>query len=235
MKKIFLLLALFATVFVACSDDDDEDDKGTPWEIKMTIEIEENNVRFAADIKNPKNGREIAVETINWGDGSINENLERLEHYYDAGTYTITIKGRGKITLNCGRNYITALDVTQCPALIYLYCDENELTSLNLSKCTELYFLSCRENQLTSLDISKCTELTYLFCFGNQLTSLDVSKCIELNSLECGANNFDDEAMNVIYNGLPDRTGKDAGTIHCEAKGNTTIALNKNWKIEYRE
>ena len=41
--------------------------------------------------------------------------------------------------------------------------------------------------------------------------------------------------MNAIYNSLPDRTGKEAGRISFsqgDAKGDISIAKNKNWKIE---
>jgi len=41
--------------------------------------------------------------------------------------------------------------------------------------------------------------------------------------------------MNAIYNGLPDRTGKETGIIYIDgndAKGNTAIALNKNWNVD---
>lgn len=43
MKKIFLLLALFATMFVACSDDDDdENDDGKKSE--NVVKVGEKNV-----------------------------------------------------------------------------------------------------------------------------------------------------------------------------------------------
>ena len=257
MKKIYLLMLLLATVFVACSDDDDKD-KETPWEIKMTIEVKKENEEISFTAYDAISNAKI-IESVDWGDGNIDENISRdLTHYYSTGTYNITVKGKGEINWSCSDNNITALDVTKCTTLVCLSCGDNQLTSLDVSKCPELYLLECTNNQLTlldvtqcpklarfvcfnnqltSLDVTKCTNLMWLNCSDNQLTSLDVSKCPTLRELYCGGNNFDNNAMNAIYNGLPDQKGDDYhGIINLykdDAKGNTTIALNKNWKVEY--
>ena len=276
MKKIFLLMMLLATVFVACSDDDDEKDSGTPWEIKMTVEVEEEGTVFTVHVTD-KNHRPIVIESIDWGDNNIEENIKNLEHHYSSGIYNITVKGNGGIHWECTGQNITALDVTRCTTLIGLSCNYNQLTSLDVSKCTELLDLFCASNQLTelnvtgckklsnltcannqltalyvtvnseirtldcnnnqliSLAVTGCTNLSELHCNGNQLSALPLSGCHALLSLHCGDNNFDNNAMNTIYNNLPDRTGEDAGRISFsqdDAKGDITIAKNKNWKIE---
>ena len=248
-------MMLLATVFVACSDDD-EKDNGTPWEIKMTIEVEENGTQFSASLTD-KNGKTIATETIvDWGNGDTDANREYLEHYYNAGTYSITIKGKGEIGLNItNQNIITALDVTKCPTLVHLSCNSNQLTSLEVSKCIELNYLDCCSNNLTSLNASKCqklidlrchnnqltllninecTKLVRLYCDNNQLVSLDITACSNLHNLVCGDNHFNDDAMNSIYNNLPSKSGKDKGTITLykdNAKGDITIAQNKYWTV----
>jgi hypothetical protein len=43
-----------------------------------------------------------------------------------------------------------------------LECDRNQLTSLDVSNNTELEYLECGENQLTSLDVSNNTAVVYL-------------------------------------------------------------------------
>ena len=114
-------------------------------------------------------------------------------------------------------------------------CYNNQLTSLNVSNCAGLKELSCYHNRLTSLDLSGCPKLESLECAHNQLTSLDISKCTELKELLCHKNLFNNDTMNAIYNSLPDRTGKEAGRISFsqgDAKGDISIAKNKNWKIE---
>ena len=220
-------MMLLATVFVACSDDDDKDekdddkDKETPWEIKITVNVEWKT-EFKFELSDGYH--DLSAYTIDWGDGSEAESFENTRypsHYYDQGTYSITVKGRGSVHFGHDQRYqISFLDIT----------------SLNVSDCTTLVSLICCGHQLTSLDVTKCTALEALSCENNQLTSLDITKCPNLNQLYCGSNNFDDNAMNAIYNGLPDRTGKEAGVFYIngnDAKGNTTIALNKNWKVKY--
>jgi Leucine-rich repeat (LRR) protein len=61
--------------------------------------------------------------------------------------------------LNCWKNQLTALDISQNTALTDLYCALNQLTSLDVSKNSALRVLHCFSNQLTSLDISHNTSL----------------------------------------------------------------------------
>ena len=64
-----------------------------------------------------------------------------------------------------------------------LNCWKNQLTSLDVSQNTALTDLYCADNQLTSLDVSNNTVLTVLHCFENQLTSLDISNNISLTDI----------------------------------------------------
>lgn len=241
-------MMLLATVFVACSDDDDEknDDNGNGngdekgWVVTMDriIDYEKEATLMCAG---------SGKMEIDWGDGTITKDLElplyeeynkdfegdEFTHAYaKEGSYKITIKGDVKLTyLDVDCDTVTSLDVTKCPALIRLDCNDNELKTLDVSKCTELVALRCYSNELTALNVSACTKLRRLDCNYNKLTSLDISKCIELNYLDCHENQFSEAAMNVVYNDLPDRTGKDTGTMFGDAKGDATIAKNKNWDI----
>ena len=146
--------------------------------------------------------------------------------------------------LYCSDNLLTSLDVSKNPKLSKLVCssigltnNHNKLSSLDVSNCTNLVYLNCSDLGLTSLTINNCTKLEQLYCSSNQLTSLDINECINLFELYCHDNKFTDSAMNSIYNSLPDRnTNETAGIIRLnrkDAQGNTTIALNKNWEIEY--
>lgn len=107
--------------------------------------------------------------------------------------------------LECGRNQLTSLDVSNNTALTYLDCNGNQLTTLDLSNNTALTELNCGSNQLTSLDVSKNTALTELSCGGNQLTSLDVSKNTALTSLGCDENQLttldvsNNPALTILY------------------------------------
>ena len=320
MKKIFLLLALFATVFLACSDDD-EKDNNLPEEPTETIDYW--YITMNVDIRS--NDQDISItcaqaDSIRWGNAGnefIKANFRNTSQttlrapLYDLGNYTITIKGHEPITKfgcmsipnygdetpdavitsfdisapdsikeievyntkittvdlkkypalssvsirlnhkietidvsNCQKleelwcfdnQQLITLNASNCTELKELLCYNNQLTSLNVSSCAGLKELSCYHNRLTSLDLSGCSKLESLECAHNQLTSLDISKCTELKELLCHKNLFNNDAMNVIYNSLPDRTGKEAGRISFsqgDAKGDITIAKNKNWKIE---
>ena len=116
-----------------------------------------------------------AVEAIDCYDKGIS-NLKGIEYF------------TALRSLSCGRNQLTALDVSKNTALTYLHCSYNQLTSLDVSKNTALTKLYCYNNQLTSLDVSKNTALTDLDCDINQLTSLDVSKNTALTYLHCRYN-----------------------------------------------
>ena len=113
-----------------------------------------------------------AVEEIDCYDKGIS-NLKGIEYF------------TALRSLNCGRNQLTALDVSKNTTLTELHCNGNQLTKLDVSKNTALTFLGCGANQLTALDVSKNTALKILWCNGNQLTSLDVSKNTALTKLYC--------------------------------------------------
>ena len=116
-----------------------------------------------------------ATETLKISWKSIAD-LTGIEHF-TALTY-----------LDCFRNQLISLDMSNNTMLTELYCSSNKLTSLDVSKNTALTRLECPFNQLSSLDLSKNTDLTYLHCGWNGLTSLDVSKNIELTTLYCHEN-----------------------------------------------
>ena len=111
---------------------------------------------------------------------------------YEEGKGLTSLKGIEYFTallfLDCGGNQLTALDVSQNPALTELGCYWNRLASLNVSRNTALLKLACNINELTSLDVSRNTALTALSCDANQLTTLDVSRNTALTALSCDAN-----------------------------------------------
>ncbi len=80
------------------------------------------------------------------------------------------------ISLNCGDNQLTSLDVRGCFALESLHCDSNQLTALDVNQNLTLEYLNCSSNQLTALDVSQNPTLESLHCDSNQLTALDVSQ-----------------------------------------------------------
>ena len=90
--------------------------------------------------------------------------------------------------LNCNRNSLPELDVSQNTELTELRCEYNSLTELDISQNTKLTYLNCNRNSLTKLDVSLNTELTVLWCQYTSLTELDVSQNTKLTTLVCGNN-----------------------------------------------
>ena len=90
--------------------------------------------------------------------------------------------------LDCSRNQLTSLDVSDNTSLMYLYCSQNQLTSLDVSGCNALTRLYCWVNQLTSLNVSNNTALLYLKCSYNNLSGIDISNNINLEYLYIAGN-----------------------------------------------
>lgn len=90
--------------------------------------------------------------------------------------------------LNCKRNLLTELDVSNNSELKSLDCDENQLSALDVSNHPALEKLSSYHNPLTALNVSNCPALKTLSCEGDRLLSeLDVSSCSALEKLYCDA------------------------------------------------
>ena len=215
MRKLFYLfmVAMCATMFTACSKDDDKDpldDNGGNGSKEGMITMIAESYKIGGHIETFNEGDII---TIDWGDGTVEE-FKSVEEYDDwdedgedeihyvisiddyvkheysnRNPHIVTIKGKIKY-LDCQNNNLTSLNVSGCTALTGLECNNSNLTSLNVSGCTALRKLDCHYNNLTSLDVSGCTALTGLECDGNNLTSLDVSGCTALTWLNCEDNNL---------------------------------------------
>lgn len=237
------MVTMCAIAFTACSDDDNtkdpiDDDNGGE---EMITAVYESEYEFDLELNigTFKEGENI---TIAWGDGGVSEfksfaitdswgyygndelhyaiGQDMVKHKYpDYNAHTITIKGKIK----------------------EFYCYD-VLTYLDVSKCTALTKLSCSDNNLTSLDVSKNTALTELSCGGNNLTSLDVSKNTALTELWCHNNNLSADALNKIFNDLPQGKKVNDGyysqsTIYIYNNPGTntcdkSIATNKGWRVQ---
>ena len=90
--------------------------------------------------------------------------------------------------LNCNRNSLPTLDISQNTKLTELRCEYNSLTELDISQNMKLTYLNCNNNSLTELDVSQNTELTELRCDFNSLTELGLNT--ELTVLHCQSNSL---------------------------------------------
>ena len=240
MKKLFYLfmVAMCATMFTACSDDDDKDpldDDGEGKEGVITMTLEKTYIHLGVETFN-----EGEIITIDWGDGNVEE-FKSVEEYdeEDEIHYVISIDSYVEHEYSNRNPHI----VTIKGKIKYLNCEDNNLTSLDVSGCTALRKLYCYYNNLTSLDVSGCTALTELECDGNNLTSLNVSGCTALTYLNCEDNKLTSSALNQIFRDLPQgktwteghgRTEQSSIIIYDNPGSNTcdkSIAENKGWEV----
>ncbi len=116
---------------------------------------------------------------------------------------------------------VTAMDITNLPALENLNLCLNELTELDLSASAALQTLSVEGNHLTTLDLSTCPSLIYVNCYGNDIVG---------------------DGMTSMMESLPDYSGKTPGQIivfdeNFSAESNIClmadieIAKGRNWEV----
>ena len=132
--------------------------------------------------------------------------------------------------LDCSGNQLASLDITNNSALIDLNCGgtmccgNNKISSLDLSNCTALRYLDCAGNRLTSLDVSNCTALSVLYFTYNQITNLDISKNMVLTELNCGLNqltNLDVSTNTMLTN------------LYCFDNQLTSLDVSNNTALNY--
>ncbi|HQP77822.1 MAG TPA: T9SS type A sorting domain-containing protein [Saprospiraceae bacterium] len=100
--------------------------------------------------------------------------------------------------LNCYKNEISALDLSQNIALEFLDCSFNEILVLDLSKNTALKVLYCSLNKLSALDLSQNTALEFLDCSFNKISTLDLGHNTALENLVFGFNKI--AALDLSHN-----------------------------------
>lgn len=122
--------------------------------------------------------------------------LSHLKYLSTAGCTLLTALDTSDMpnleVLDCSRNSLTSLDVSNNLFLRDLYCysnaNEDGIKTLILGNLPELKILNCRRNNLNVLDIEGCPHLEILNCSYNNLQTLDVSKQRELERLFCAWN-----------------------------------------------
>lgn len=172
-------------------------------------------------------GEQVAWTTNEDGTVSLTpENLAAIE-----SVTSLTVSGQSLsdlsgieyfvnlISLDCQKNQLTSLDVSNLTKLIVLTCNENQLTSLDVSSLTNLSNLYCQYNQLTTLDVSQNTALSNLNCSNNQLTELNVAKNPKLQTLSCANNQL--TALDIEKNTL-------LSTLYCNNNHLAKLSVSEN-------
>lgn len=202
--KIFglmIIAVMTITVFSACTVTGTLNDSINPPDpsgTKMTITTNKMGL-----VKIEIEGSGLA--TINWGDGSQNEeftistNTNRTHTFSNENQRTITIFGEGIIRLTIPDIQATNLNVSENVSLLELNCSSNKMKSLDVSKNTELIRLDCSDNQLSNLSVTQNLKLNILFCNDNNLSGLLSTTNNQLLSfMNCRNNNI--TSLNMTNN-----------------------------------
>lgn len=168
MKKILLfMLPVMALNFTSC-----EKNNGTELSGDDIIQFEDPNFLKAL----------LCVQEIEMFDTQSEEFIMRLVDVDRNKDGQISVNEAQNVLALELYNYETKerFNVQSMPeikyftSLTYLDCYKNQLTSLDISNNTALTYLDCGDNYLTELDVNSNTALAYLACDGNQLTELDL-------------------------------------------------------------
>lgn len=127
------------------------------------------------------------------------------------------------ITLECGNNGITSLDLSGNPNIKNVNCYSNRITSLDVSQNFNLQTLVCTMNNLTTLDVSQNPNLSRLECSWNELSSLDVRQNSNLSKLECYKNQL--VSLDVSKN-------PNLSILSCYDNQLTTLNIGKNSTLQ---
>lgn len=146
-------------------------------------------------------------------------------------------------------NDLSALNVKNCPELIFLYVDSTKISTLDVSNCPELKSLTASMTKLKQLDVSKNEKLENLSIENCQgFTNLDVSKNKSLEVLIIAGNKFGFDATKKIVNDLRDMTDEkpkegilgafmldDPNEKNQISEASVKLAESKNWTVGARD
>lgn len=90
--------------------------------------------------------------------------------------------------LNCRRNMIKNIDLTELPNLKRLECDGNFIENLNIEPCENLKHLDCSDNMIEELNLSKSTKLETLNCSENEIKNINLKENKSLKELNLSDN-----------------------------------------------
>jgi Leucine-rich repeat (LRR) protein len=135
-------------------------------------------------------GEAAKLENLHISDTNIRdlegiENFPNLKYLDCSGCNieSITLSSSSLLELDCSKNSLTNLDVSNIKNLTGLDCSGNELTEIDISTNKILEWLSCNHNLLTSLDVSNNLKLLSLDVGYNDISNLNVSNLSELGGL----------------------------------------------------
>lgn len=237
MKSFSLLALAAALAFTGCKKDDSAPVQIVTSDFDPVFAQVLQQRGYIPDANNITTTDLAAITELDVGGGEGDSpgpltSLRGIEHFtslmtlycgYNLLTDIDLSQNKALSELGCSANLLTKLDVSQNPALTELSCSENHLTKLDVSQNTALMVLNCDLNQLTELDLSQNTELTELSCDYNELTELEVSANTKLTDLWCNNNQ-------LMKLDVSDNTKLE--TLWCFSNQLESLDLSANTKLE---
>lgn len=125
-----------------------------------------------------------------------------------------------------GMRFSGALDLAGCSELVTLKCGTQNITSVDVRGCTALKTLYIGGNHdITSIDLSTNKALKDFSCSCTSITELDVSKNPELQTLSCGES-YGDVKRNVLKS-INMSNNPNLKVLDCERASITKLDLTK--------
>lgn len=155
----------------------------------------------------------------------------------------LSLKGLEELReVNCSYNpNLSTIETDDNMAVNILQCNHCNFKSMDfLYQMPVLRDLICYCNELVELDLSGLFSLTYLNCHANKLTRLYISSSNNIQWLECYSNRLDKDALNNLFEVLPDVTSytplwrfkicfyDNPGENTC----NKNLLLQKGWAVK---
>ena len=167
--------------------------------------------------------------------------LSFLEHLELSGNSLKAINLAGSTALTrlvVVKNQLAALNIENCPRLIYLAASGNHLVTLNLSANIQLTDIYLSANQLTELDVSRQSGLVNLDVMNNRLTDISVRVNPDLEKLLISYNqlqNIDVSANQRLVNlGVRDNNLTELSLSANTRLAELTVSRNNLQKLDLR-
>lgn len=142
-------------------------------------------------------------------------NLDCGNSLLGAAGGTLNLTGLTSLqSLTCDHNQLTNLDLSTCTAIGGLAANNNLLSALDLTNCAALVYADVYENpSLSSLDCGGLTSITYLDAHSCAIATLDVSGCSSLALLDANTNSMNSAMVDSTICAL-DSTGVINGILN---------------------
>ncbi|MBK9255062.1 MAG: T9SS type A sorting domain-containing protein [Saprospiraceae bacterium] len=185
-----------ALVNTKCVDTDGDGVGDSDADLNNDGEIDQNESLYIIN---------LFVESLN-----INS-LKGIEHFTNLLTLNcqknkiveINISNLSNLkNLNCGFNEINKLSLSNNKALVNLHCGNNLIHELDLTGLDNLELLYCAFNLFTELNIIDLKELSELNCSNGKLEKLNLKNLPKLKNLTCNSNKL----QSLILPYLPELT-----------------------------